>query len=381
MKKMIGIFGTGRNGSTLLMRLMDGSPDLWVHPTEMNYLSVFSDLSRFGFVRKKTAYNATTQKPLHLGSPLSAKKLISVFSSHIQAIQAENQGFSAIPTQGDYNHLNTLGAKKRYLSHEFLPLFLEQMRKVYDSRKQPPKNLVFKTIETPYINEYEQIFPEMRFIHIIRNPLSNYSSLKRTNMVKKGWPFWQHGGDEMRMFLEKRWLPHATFLVNEGLSHHDKHFMVSYEYLTQRPQEILHDLYAWLGVIPPIDPTSLTVLGGKAIPDLTSNPSGIGVHMPSRVVPDMAAKFDYDEVLSPQEKEFIMHRTYNLAIALGYSFDEAQTNFWGRLNLVAKWVLPDQWELINVYSKPDIFHRLHRTIFHVVALIRRRFYIFYRLLS
>ena len=30
--------GTGRNGSALLLRLLDGSPDLWVYPIELNYL-------------------------------------------------------------------------------------------------------------------------------------------------------------------------------------------------------------------------------------------------------------------------------------------------------------------------------------------------------
>ena len=39
--QLLNIMGTDRNGSTLLMRLLDGSPDLWVCPIEFNYLRQF----------------------------------------------------------------------------------------------------------------------------------------------------------------------------------------------------------------------------------------------------------------------------------------------------------------------------------------------------
>ena len=39
--QFLNIMGTGRNGSTLLMRLLDGSPNLWVYPIEFNYLRKF----------------------------------------------------------------------------------------------------------------------------------------------------------------------------------------------------------------------------------------------------------------------------------------------------------------------------------------------------
>ena len=39
---LVGIFGAGRNGSTLLMRLLDGSSGLWIYPIELNYLRTFA---------------------------------------------------------------------------------------------------------------------------------------------------------------------------------------------------------------------------------------------------------------------------------------------------------------------------------------------------
>jgi hypothetical protein len=362
------------------MRLIDGSPDLWVHPVEMNYLSVFSDLMKYGRVRKQTAYNATTQKPLLLDGTLSIERLLQFYEFHIQMIEQEYRAILLGGTLSVPNPLGTMRRSTRYSPRQFLPPFLECTQKAYDDRGRSPKLYAFKTIETPYIEEYERIFPEMRFIHIIRNPLANYSSLKRTNMVKKSWPFWQHGGDEMRMFLEKRWLPHARFLVNEGLSKDSKHFLIRYEDLVANPTEIISNLFSWLGIVPPSDPTHLTVLGGKEIADTTSNPSGIGVSMPSRVVADMAAKFDYKDVLPFREKEFILYRTYRLATELDCPFEEEQARFPNRLNLATKWLLPDHWELVNVYSNSGVLHRVYRTILHLKALVERRLYIYRKLL-
>ncbi len=52
---IVGIFGAGRNGSTLLMRLLDGSPGLWVYPLELNYLSTFGLRSVRGKLKRAAA--------------------------------------------------------------------------------------------------------------------------------------------------------------------------------------------------------------------------------------------------------------------------------------------------------------------------------------
>ena len=49
------------------------------------------------------------------------------------------------------------------------------------------KHHLFKSIETPYIEEYEQRFPDMRFVHIMRNPVPVCSSQKRSLLENKGY--------------------------------------------------------------------------------------------------------------------------------------------------------------------------------------------------
>ncbi len=353
------------------MRLLDGSPDVWVHPIEVNYLSVFSDLLRFGRIRKMTAFNATTSKPLMLRGELNTKLLIKVFSRHIKELN-ENYIQNLVETfEPTGNPLHGMGLRSKFPADEFLRTFLESVRSVYDLRfSMAPKHIIFKSIETPYIEEYAKTFPEMRFIHIIRHPITNYASLKRTNMVKKGWPFWHHGGDELRMFLEKRWLPHARFITDTSATANDKHFLIRYEDLCEKPEVNIRSICQWLQISPPEDPSLQTVLGGKIMDELPSSPSQVGVRSPERVVMDMSKKFKYDEVLTIREREFIFHRTHRLAHELGYFSKEEQYIIPEKLSLVWKWFFPDKWELKGA-----------RSIFRFAkALIERRVYIFGKIL-
>ncbi|MDR4473448.1 MAG: hypothetical protein MRJ92_12665 [Nitrospira sp.] len=52
----------------------------------------------------------------------------------------------------------------------------------------------------------------MKFIHIMRHPYSNHSSLKRTDMAE-AVAVLVPGGDILRLQLESRWIPHAQFAL------------------------------------------------------------------------------------------------------------------------------------------------------------------------
>ena len=365
---LVGIFGTGRNGSTLLMRLLDGSPDLWVHPVEVNYLSVYSDLLQYGRVKPLTAVNARDSKPLMLEGKLPGDLLLKIFGWHAKEVDDTYLKHLKDPVAIKSDPLQKISPEAKYTASEFLNVFLDSVRSAYDDRSCRPKYYVIKSIETPYIEEYENVFQEMRFVHIVRDPLATYSSLKRTNMIIKGWPFWRHGGDELRMFLEKRWLPHARFIVNRCVTGNDRHFWVRYEDLCSKPEETVLGICRWLGITPPTDPTLQTVLGGKRMIELPSNPSEKGVKTPFRAVSNMAEKFGYRDVLTDRERAFIVYRTYPLARPLGYFVGEGG-RLPTRMHLARQWFLPDAWERMNARSA----FRL------MTALIRRRCYIYSKL--
>jgi hypothetical protein len=359
---LLGIFGAGRNGSTLLQRLLDGSPDLWVHPVEVNYLSVLSDLIQYGRVEQRTLANASV-KPLFLEGELERDVLLDTLAVQFQEIEWTYLPNLVEPLtpHGDPRELLD---RPRYGPAEFLPALLEAVRRCYDSGGER-RYLVFKSIETPYIADYERVFPELRFLHILRNPLDNYSSLKRTNVLRKGWSVWHHGGDELRMFLEARWVPHARFLTR---TMPERHLIVRYEDLVRDPEGVVGEICAWLGAAPPADGTTQTVLGGRRMREFPLSPSKDGVKTPEKVVADMAGRHGYEDVLSARERDFITIRTSSLCAALGYGENGASP---ARLGLALRWTLPDRWELRNARSKRRL----------ATALVRRRWYIWRSLLG
>jgi hypothetical protein len=264
-----------------------------------------------------------------------------------------------------------------------LPAFLKGVRDACEGEVPGvPQHFLFKSIETPYIKEYGEIFPEMRFIHLIRHPFTNYSSMKRTLFFKNGRPFWYLGGDDLHTFLEMRWIPHATFAVSGCRPENDRHYLVRYEDLCARPTDTVNDICRWLQVTPPVDPTLQTVLGGKQMRELPTNASKKGVKTPVHVVADMSKKFNYEDVLTGREKGLIAFRTYNLARQLGYFTEgEEQIRVPGRLELVRKWLFPDRWEIMNSYFyKGWPLGRVISWLRLIYAFFKRRYWIFRKLM-
>src|SRR6266571_9110541 len=187
---LVGIFGAGRNGTTLLVRLLDGGPDLWMHPVETNYLEIWDDLAQLGKPTWASMQNATTKRLRALDRALPTETLISEFRHSWRWIDEET-----LPRLGETlgpqsDPASELLQRERYFASEFLPAFIESTRRAYGGADHPARALGFKTLETPYVADYVRVFPQLRAIHLIRDPVTNYASLKRTNALKKNLSFY-----------------------------------------------------------------------------------------------------------------------------------------------------------------------------------------------
>jgi len=366
-----GIFGAGRNGSTLLMRLLDGSPGLWIYPLELNYFSAFGLRSPRGRVKWMVG-------GLLRGTPL-ANRLCERYRTaflrwaayQINEINATyvEQLLDPIVIRGD--PLESIRGSIGWPAPSDIVTLLEAMRFTYDDRTDGnPPLLMFKSTEVAQLPLYQRLFPQMRFVHIVRHPHSNYESLKRTDMVLKRKPFWFQGGDILRMQLEERWIPHVRFVLKECRQDPERHFVVKYEDLCGSPEGVVKDICRWVGVPPPVGPALQTVLGGKRMKQLPVNPSQAGVETPERVVANMTRTFAYEKVISDRERDLILARTHFLARQLGYFSPEEISKLPSRLHLLLRWLPPDRWELMNSNS----------TFRLTTALLARRFYVCIKLL-
>lgn len=371
---LVGIFGAGRNGSSLLMRLLDGSPGLWIYPIELNYLRTFAPRTLKGSLKQtlaacapilpRQAVDAFEHRRRRLVRTWAAEQLQELQETYldklVQPIPVAEDPLEAISRRVTGDVCGDLGA------------YLDVIRSCYDERRLPSlPHLLFKSIEVSDLPRYGRMFPEMKFIHIMRHPYSNYSSLKRTDMVQKQKPFWYQGGDILRLQLESRWIPHAQFALQGLAAEPSRHHVVRYEDLCDAPSRIVTDLCAWLGVAPPEEPTIQTVLGGKHLKALPSNPSLKGVETPAQVVSDMAKQFGYDEILTERERQLILFRTFDLGCRLGYFSEGDKMQVPGRVRLFLNWLAPDQWEYMNASSRPRLLR----------ALLKRRLYLCRKLLS
>ncbi len=370
---LVGIFGAGRNGSSLLMRLLDGSPGLWIYPIELNYLRTFAPRSLKGSVKQALSAWASIL-PTHTADSLEnrRRRLVRVWAAEqLKELKDTylDKLVQPIPAAGD--PLQSIVARVTGDVHHDLESYLDVIRSCYDERRLPATPLLmFKSIEVSDLSRYAQMFPEMKFIHIMRHPYSNYSSLKRTDMVQKQKPFWFQGGDILRLQLESRWIPHAEFALQGLAADSSRHHLVRYEDLCDSPSRTVTDMCAWLGVVPPEESTIQTVLGGKHLKALPSNPSLKGVDTPAQVVSNMAKEYGYDDILTERERQLILFRTCQLGCRLGYFSAEDQAQVPARFRLLLDWLAPDQWEYMNASSRPRLFR----------ALVERRLYLCRKLL-
>ena len=314
---LVGIFGTGRNGSTLITRLLDGIPGAYVHPVEANFLSAMNDLAGREFVSENVIKNVVTHPLHHLDRSIPFERLRRFYANHQNEIETD-----LLPVVGDVElgrpPFEALADRPTWLARDFVVAFL----RAFTDWVQPgakPATMVFKTIETPYVADYERLFPSMRFIHIIRDPIEMWASQKRSLVIGKELPQWYLGMDNLSACIDRRWMPHAR-LVADRLNA-PSHFIVRYEDLLRDAKAVMSRLTAWLGVSGGASPTVQTVLGGRHPQQLQRYSSQPGVETSREVVRDLKERHGYVDVVSERERRLIRLATWSMGRRLGYGLD------------------------------------------------------------
>jgi hypothetical protein len=349
------------------MRLLDGSPGLWIYPIELNYLRTFaphsgkSRLKRFvaaGASMSSVGRATVEQRRLDHFHRWASEQLTELKQTYldklIEPVMVKGEPLEAVRNRVRGDFAENLGS------------FMDAVWSLYDDRTLPAQpHFMFKSIEVADLPRYQRVFPGMKFVHIVRHPYSNYTSLKRTDMVQKQKPFWFQGGDILRLQLESRWIPHVRFVLEGMRQDPARHHLVRYEDLCESADKTVAGICDWLGVEPPKEPALQTVLGGKHLKALPSNSSLNGVETPAHVVADMAKAYGYDDILTERERELIFLRTYELGRRLGYFDTKEAANLPNRLRLFSRWMPPDEWEYKNAGSRVRLIR----------ALIQRRLYL------
>lgn len=341
----VGIFGAGRDGSTLLMRLLDGTPGLWIYPLEIkpfDQLTAAADLARLRAEPSRVGGARVPAEWLERWARFQLDELDRLYVAGLEEPFAPARPESLRPPHD-------------LAWHEVFHWFLTLAREAYGGEGEAA--LAFKSTEAFERQLYERALADLRTVSIVRHPLEQYASTKRTVLERPGFLYWARYTDVLSAFVE-RWLAHARSALAGTRRDPQRHLLVRYEDIRADAQAEVERIAAWLGVEPPAEPAVQTVLSGRRMTELPRNPSKAGVRTPERVVPDMAAQFGYEDVVAERERAIVCRRTRALAAELGYDVPAPSL---GGLALAARWLPPAGWELRQVRQRrsaaKDILHR------------------------
>lgn len=339
--QLIAVVATGRNGSTLICRLLDGIPGAYVHPVDVNFLQAMNDVAFRYWVRPRVHNNTLSHRLDHLDRAISAADLIQYYGQQIEEVEDKYLTNVKDAVELGDHPLGTLNARQKYMPGEFVVTFLDALGR-WCASGEAPKHAIFKTCETPYVADYERIFPDLKFVHIVRDPVKTWASVKRSLVVSGKRPSAYLGWDNMVSFLEHRWLPHARAICTRRDDR--RHLLVRYEDLVTDADHVIAGLCSWAEMPLPAEPTTQTILGGRHFSEMQMNPSQKGLAAPRRVEKDMAQRYSYEEVVTERERAFIQLRTWTFARQLGYFTDAERPN---PADVRRAWMPLDDWDKVN----------------------------------
>lgn len=337
---IIGIFGTGRNGSSLITRLLDGLGNTYVHPVEEYFATTFNEMAGHREVGRFVMQNCTTKPLKQIQGSVDSERLRSFSMRNIDALVRDYIGrCKQLPTAPQLN-VATILPKHSYRLPDYMDDYLGGIAKALRP-DLVPSNFAFKTIETPYIADYSHSIPNMRFIHIIRDPIAVCSSQKRSLLENKRLPASYLGYDWLACMMVKRWIPHAKYI--SAHSSDPAHLTVRYEDLVAAPHQEIKRIAGWLGLTLPPRPDRQTIFCNLDMDSWGFNPSKKGVETPTNVVPNLQTINQYEEILTKREIDLINAWAAPYLNSLGYTVKPMLT----RSELFIQHIIPDKWETMH----------------------------------
>lgn len=349
---ILAFVGAGRDGSTMLQRLLDGAPGIFMYPIEIKFANRFDAMvMRAAGGRPLPALDRAARRAgLRPGVAIARAdseapgELLEQWTQRDQFDNLDENYFPTLeeplrppPHPGPY-----FDAARGYRLGEALRVFLESARHVYGAG-EGSRLLSFKTIEVEHERRYAAALPDARFVHIVRDPLTQFSSTKRTVLEREGFLFHYPVGDLVTTFV-KRYITHAR-AAGEALQREpERHLLVRYEDVLARPVEEVARICEWVGVEPPLEPEALTILGGLHASELPDNPSKPGVATPKQVVADTARTFGYAPVRTEREDALVRALCAGWARRLGYGYEDGALALADRVSLLARWARIEPWE-------------------------------------
>lgn len=381
-KKIVGIFSSGKSGTTLLIRLLDKYLNCFVYPEEINFLSVFADNLKYpNRISKQVHFNMHSYNTPDL--KIKLKKTKSFYSYYSNSIDAINENVIK------FNKIDTIEYNKDFLKNfdgsyqDFINEYLSSVS-VWLLNKKFEIN-IFKTLETNYLEKYLDI-DNIKFIHLIRNPHDVYASLVRSSRYsinpKKFHSFYL-GEDNMENIL-RRWKNHVNFLDDIKFNN-QKHFILKYEDLIKNFSGSINSICNFLNLKRnhSIPDETLTLLKNKnyKFSQYTSSDQ-TNLNLLNKII-DTKKTFDYNKELITNNENLLINLLCKKEILkLNYKYHEKEIN---KIKIFINWILPMKWEFkylgvgLFLRRKKFIKYRYFFLKFYLQFILSVYYYLYRRL--
>lgn len=285
------ICGSMKSGTTLIAHLLDAHPDLLVMPGDSHFMNQMNNWQRGQFNEIASYWihriiNPTGQEPFWFFD--KSEEPFNIFLAYLWYFLKNTEKDVFVCVVMSFQAVNSI--------YYGLPA------RKYWVEKTPHNEL--------YTQKLVQIFPQAKFIHILRNPLENIASLRKLDDYR-GWQSsaLSHARDIKTLFRAAQ--KNLEALGNES------YLVVKYEELTSNPLGFLNKICMFLDIS--FEQTLLTPTeNGKPA---VSNSMFQSDRVKGRIL-NRGQNKRYLKELSQKELKNIVTELYSDALAAGYPWDD-----------------------------------------------------------
>lgn len=231
-QKPIFIIGAHKSGTTLLRNLLDGHPSLYAIPIE----SHFFQISGFWIDNEYRQ-----QYPINLSNKDIRNRAINYISEKNKNTNKYGGSFAKdlfnIPLFKNKFKIKHLKNNTKFILEQYFKAIYYSINKRELGKE---RRIVEKSVENAeFAQYYNKFYPQAKFIHIIRNPYSNFVSLRKYKSIDFGYPI-------IRRMLRTLYNNYYYLYRNQKLI--KNYFIIRYEDLVTNPSKWLKKISNFLDI-------------------------------------------------------------------------------------------------------------------------------------
>lgn len=181
LNKPIFILGSHKSGTSLLRSLFDGHSEIFTNPIETHFFDLFGEWVDYDYRR---------QKP----EEVSIEKIKTLLNKYIRYVEKRDNPMAGFQGKDlfDMDRFNEILSELTNESSRqdiIQTYFKATYYSIYGKHLPTDKRIVHKAVGLgEFALELHQLFPDAKFVHIIRNPYSNLVSFRKFHSKTTKFP-------------------------------------------------------------------------------------------------------------------------------------------------------------------------------------------------